>query len=31
MKKEEIQKLAKEWEGDPHDPAFWQKFEGENS
>ena len=26
-----LKKLAKEWEGDPHDPAFWKKFEGENS
>jgi len=31
IKREEIQKLAKEWEGDPHDPAFWQNFEGENN
>ena len=27
----DIKKLAEEWEGDPHDPEFWQKFEGETS
>ena len=27
----DIKKLAEEWEGDPHDPEFWQRFEGENS
>ena len=23
--------MAEEWEGDPHDPDFWKRFEGENS
>ena len=27
----DIKRLAEEWEGDPHDPEFWQKFEGETS
>ena len=27
----DIKKLAEEWDGDPHDPDFWKRFEGENS
>ncbi len=27
----DVKKLAEEWEGDPHDPEFWKRFEGENS